>query len=521
MVAELLRLRLQTLVNTVRFGPKRLFTAVIALLLVLVASLAVAGIVSSLRTAPLSDVRALLVGGGSLLLVGYLVVPFATVRPAWSDPRRLALLGVRESHAAVGLALGSVIGLPALALLVLSTGYVRAWNGGGGVAAIAVVSAILAGLTALLLSLVASTVNSVVLTSKRSREFLLVGVVVVVLLAIPLVIDLVRVTIAGARGTGVIADSLAWTPLGAALALPGHVAAGETGRVVADLIIAAATLVVLWFVWRALVSRAFIDQPQPAVLDEHDDLGWFEFVRASPAGAVAGRSLTYWIRDARYRMSLVIIPFLPLLVVPLGIAGVSWHWLALAPLPIMCLILGFLPHNDVAYDSTALWMHVASNTSGLADRVGRLAPPLLVGVPLVVAGAFVATWLHGDPDALPVEIGVSAGLLLSGLGLSSVMSAALPYATVKPHDDPFQQPQSNGASAGWAQSVMIGGALLATVPALWFGIRGLFFDDSTGALWSLLSGVGVGLVVLVAGVAIGARVFSRRAPELLAFTLRS
>ena len=521
MVAELLRLRLQTIANTVRFGPRALLTAVVSVLLVLLASSAVSALAGGLRGAALDDVRALVVGAGSLILVGYFVLPFATVRPPWADPRRLAVLGASESTAAIGLAVGALVGLPALALVVLSPGYVRSWDQGPGIAAVAVLAAIVAGLTAFLLSLVASTLNAVMLTSRRSRQFLLAGGVVVALLVIPLVVDLVRTTWAGAARTGVVADALAWTPFGAALALPGHAAGGDTGRVVADAVVATLTLVGLWLAWRALVARSFVDRPEPDLSDDPTGLGWFEFVSATPAGAVAGRSLTYWMRDARYRMSLVIIPILPLLVVPLGIAGVSWHWLALVPVPLMCLIVGFLPHNDVAYDSTALWLHVATDTRGLADRIGRLAPPLLIGVPLVVVGSTVAVWAFGDWRALWSEVGISAALLLSGLGLSSVMSAAMPYATVRPHDDPFQQPQSNGSSAVVAQTVMIGGALLAAVPALYFAGRDLLGGDTAAGPWSAISGVAVGLIVLVVGVVVGSRVFARRAPELLAFTLRS
>jgi len=521
MVAELLRLRAQTIANTVRFGPRRLATAVVQVLLVLLVSLAVAALVGSLRDSPLSDVRALVVGGGSLLLVGFAVVPFATVRPAWSDPRRLAVLGVPESSAALGLALGALVGLPALALAVLSTGYVRSWGEGSGVAAVAVLAAVLAGLTAFLLMLVASTVNTVVLTTRRSRQFLALGGVVVAVLLVPLVVDLVRTSLPGASGTGVVADALAWTPFGAALALPGHVAVGETGRVVADLAVALLSLALLWTAWRVLVARAFVDQPEPDVAEEATGLGWFDFVHAGPAGAVAARSLTYWARDARYRMSLVILPILPLLVLPLGIAGVSWNWLALVPVPLMCLILGFLPHNDVAYDSTALWLHVATDTRGLADRVGRLAPPLLLGVPLVLLGSLVGVWGFGDWTALLPEIGVSAGLLLSGLGLSSVVSAAMPYPAVRPHDDPFQQPQASGADSVAAQVTMIVGALLLTAPAFWFAGRHLLAGEPGADVWSFAAGVGVGLVALVVGVLVGARVFARRAPELLAFTLRS
>ncbi|WP_314103311.1 ABC transporter permease [uncultured Frigoribacterium sp.] len=521
MVAELLRLRLQTIANTVRHEPRRLLVTVVSILLVLGASLAVSALAGSLRDDPLSDVRALVVGAGSLVVVAYSVLPFARVRPPWSDPRRLAVLGVPEGSAAVGLALGGAVGLPVLALVAVAPGYVRSWGEGQGIASLAVLAVVLAGATAYLASLVAATINSVVLTTRRARQFLVAGGVVVAVLLVPLVIDLVRATLPGGRTSGVVADVLAWTPFGAALALPGHAAVGETGRVVADLVVAVVTLVALWLAWRALVARAFVDQPEPDVADDAAGLGWFEFVRASPTGAVAGRSLTYWMRDARYRMSLVIIPILPLLVVPLGIAGISWHWLALVPVPLMCLILGFLPHNDVAYDSTALWLHVAAGTRGLADRVGRLAPPLLIGVPLVVLGSLVATWLFGDRGALLPEIGVSAGLLLSGLGLSSIVSAAMPYAAVRPHDDPFQQPQAHGSASVTAQVTMIAGAVLATSPSLWFAGRYLLRGQQDADMWSFVTGLAAGVVVLVVGVAIGSRTFTRRAPELLAFTLRS
>ena len=109
MVAELLRLRLHSLANDVRSGPRRWFGAVVAALLVLVASLAVAFLVSGLRASGVDEVRAVVVGGGSLLLLGFAVVPLANVRAPWSDPRRLATLGVPERSAALGLALGAAV----------------------------------------------------------------------------------------------------------------------------------------------------------------------------------------------------------------------------------------------------------------------------------------------------------------------------------------------------------------------------------------------------------------------------
>lgn len=517
MVAELLRLRLQSVANQVRTGPRRWAGAVLAVLAVLVASTAVAALAGELRGAPLDEVRAVVVGGGALVVLGAAVLPLGLVRPPWSDPRRLATYGVPTGTAATGLALGALVGLPTLALVVLSTGYVRAWEG-TDVAVGAAVGAVLAVATAFLAGLVAAGLRVVLLGRTAARRLFAVGLVAVGALAVAVLVDVARAS--GGTGRAGVADALAWTPLGAAVALPGHLADGDGGRVAGDVVVAVLTLVLLGAAWWAIVARGALDgpRPEPTVAPA---LGWFDVVRAGPVGAVAARSLTYWVRDARYRISLVVIPFLPLLVLPLGIAGVEWTWLALVPVPLMCLLLGFLPHNDVAYDSTALWLHVAAHTHGLADRLGRITPALLLGVPVAVGGSALATWLHGDAAAFGAELGVSVCLLLSGLGLSSVVSAALPYAAVRPHDDPFQQPQSTSSTSAWAQTTMIGGAALLTLPTAWWAVRGLLGLDATGATTAAWSGTVTGVVVLVAGVALGARVFTRRAPELLAFTLRS
>jgi len=92
---------------------------------------------------------------------------------------------------------------------------------------------------------------------------------------------------------------------------------------------------------------------------------------------------------------------------------------------------------------------------------------------------------------------------------------------VRPHDDPFQQPQPSGSSSVLAQTLMIGGALVSAVPALYFAALDLLGGDTSAGPWSMVSGIAVGLVVLIVGVVVGSRVFTRRAPELLASALRS
>ena len=123
-------------------------------------------------------------------------------------------------------------------------------------------------------------------------------------------------------------------------------------------------------------------------------------------------------------------PVLLLVVAPPLVAGVSPATVALLPVPIVALFFGWLPHNDVAYDSTAIWMHIASGTRGIADRVGRLVPVVLITVPLLAILIPVTVALHGRWAVLPALTGVAAVLFLSALGLSSIASAAAPYAAM-------------------------------------------------------------------------------------------
>jgi len=354
--------------------------------------------------------------------------------------------------------------------------------------------------------------------TRRARDWGTIVAIVAVVVALPLVVLGVE-TGWGARGAvrlTDLAEALSWTPLGAAFAVPGDAAAGAYGPAVLKLAIALAALALLACgverVTRALVRS--VDRPGRG--RSYSTAGWFDRLPARPASVIAARSLTYWARDPRYVVSLAIIPIVPIVMVAaLGVAGVPAGILALLPLPTVCLLLGWSIHNDLAADSTAIWLHISAGTRGRADRWGRLFPVLALGVPLVVAGAVVSAVFHGSWDVLPGLIGVSASLLLCGAGLSSYMSAAFLYPTTRPGDSPFVHPQSTGALAVFVQAATLLVALLLSAPAIWLFVRATLADPAAQYL-ALLVGVLVGLLVLFGGVAAGGRTFERRGPEILA-----
>ena len=184
------------------------------------------------------------------------------------------------------------------------------------------------------------------------------------------------------------------------------------------------------------------------------------------------------------------------------------------------MLLGWSLHNDTAFDSTAVWLHVASGVRGAADRAGRLVPVLIAGVVVIGLGSAVTVFVLDDWRLLPPLVGVSAALLLGGLGVGSIASARFPYPAVKPGDSPFQQPQSTGTITALVQTITMFGSFLVAAPALAFGALGMLDDPSWYAA-SFAAGVGLGLLVLAGGIALGGRTFDRRGPEILAAALRA
>ncbi|WP_108250363.1 ABC transporter permease [Planctomonas deserti] len=523
MVAHFLGLKLRILANTFKRSPWQLVALIVGLLYGIgVCVVAVLGLIA-LRLADVETARNVVVIGGSLAVLGFLVVPLVVGVEDTLDPRRFSLFGMSTDTLALGLAVAAFVGVPSLVIASVAMSTVATWSRGVGPAALAVVGALLVTLTCVLGARVTTSVAALTLATRRARDTTGIVALVALVLISPAVSLLANVD--WGRDTRVafstLATTLGWTPLGAAWSAPADAAAGDYGAAFLKLLLAAAFVGVLVLGWRALVARMLVTPERESHVKVYGGLGLFDRFAATPTGAIAARSLTYWLRDPRYRATLVMIPILPvLLFIPLSIAGAPAEALWLMPLPFMCLFLGWSIHNDVAYDSTALWLHVASGTRGTADRVGRIVPVALVGIPLVLVGAMVSANFHGDDDVLPSLIGVSSAILFAGIGLSSVMSARFPYPAVQPGDSPFKQPQSSGAVAALLQSVSFLVSLLIASPAIVFAGMELVYGGDWG-LWSLASGVAIAVLSVVVGVAWGGRIFERRGPELLAFATRN
>ncbi|MGC5170921.1 hypothetical protein ACLQ2Q_09720 [Microbacterium sp. DT81.1] len=517
MAAHVLGLRAVMLLGALRGDRTHVARVVLGLLLLAGATAAGCWALLTLTDAPTDVAQTVILFGGSALTLGFALAPLIAGASDPLDPRRFAVFGLRERSLAGILLLAGFVSVPIVAVLALAVCTVIVWEAHGVPVVFGALSALLGVLTCVLLARVCMAITALALRERRSRELSGLLALAIIVVLVPTVVFLASLEWNGQVPTQLesAASLLAVTPFGAAWAIPGVMAQG--GVVWTPVLIALATVLVLAAVWYWLVARLLTTTEGPVSVRERGGLGWFAVAPGTPTGAVAARSLLYWLRDARYLVNVLVVPVAAgLVMVPLLIAGVPLPIVALVPVPIMALFFGWMPHNDVAYDNTAIWMHIASGIHGAADRVGRLIPILLIGIPLLALSIPFAITIYDRWALLPAMIGVCATLFLSGLGLSSIASVVAPYAVSRPGDSPFQQPQRSSAGGAISQAVVLLGAIVVSVPTLWWAWLALTRDISY-AMPTLWAGIGTGLAVLVCGIAIGSLLFRRRGARLMEF----
>lgn len=518
MAAHVLRLRIALLFGALRGDVRHMVRVALGLLVLAGATAAGCWALSSMADADTEVVLAVTVLGGSAVTLGFALAPLIGAADDPLDPRRFALVGLPRGPLAAVLAVAGLISVPVLAVLALAVADAVVWAQHGVPWPAVAVSVVVGVLTCTLLARVCMAVASLFLSERRSRELSGLFLLAVLVVVVPVGVFLASLEWDGAVPTQLAeaVSALALTPIGAVWAFPGLLAEGDD-RAWTSLLVAFATLAVLALLWAWLVKRLLTTTERPASVRERGGLGWFAVAPGTAGGAVAARSLMYWFRDRRYIVNVLVIPIAAAItVVPLVVAGVPLELAILVPVPFAALLLGWLPHNDLAYDSTAVWMHIASGMRGVSDRVGRLVPVLLIGVPLLAVAVPVAISIHGRWALLPAMVGVCAALFFSGLGLSSVSSVVAPYPVSRPGESPFQQPERTTSTGALSQGLVMLGAVLASAPALWYGWIALT-RDVEAAIPSLWAGLAAGLGVLLIGVAAGSILFARRGGRLMEF----
>lgn len=517
MVADLLRLKLTLLRNGLRRSPWQLVGLAIGALYALgLVGTGIAGLVL-LRHADAATAQTVVVLGGAAAVLGWAIVPIiASAADMTLDPARFTTFAVPMPQLLAGLALAGLIGIPGAATSLVALATVATWSRGIPAAAGALAGAVLGVLTCVVVSKVATAGTAGLASSRRFKDASAIAFLIPLVLMGPILAGLTRGIAASTGFLAELAGIVAWTPAGAAWALGGDLAAGNYWQAALKFLIAAATLAALAWLWKLLLQRALVTPPYAGTAKKKSSgLGFFGLVPATPAGAVAARSLSYWLRDPRYAGALVVVPLLPVLLF-FQASQTGFYGILQAVGPLTAFLLAWSIASDVSYDSTAFALHVSTGVRGVDDRLGRAAACLVFALPVVLVFSVAPMFLTGQWQLLPGIVGLSLGVLFSGLGLSSVVSARYTVPVPLPGDSPFKKPPGNVAQTLAVQFGGMAVLLLLVSPevvlvALQLAGGGPVFGWACLALGPVL-----GLALFAAGVRLGGRWFDARSPELLA-----
>ncbi|MBN9178252.1 MAG: hypothetical protein J0I43_12925 [Microbacterium sp.] len=518
MVATVLRLRYRILGNTLARSPWQLVGFCFGALWGLSAlALVGAGSVALAAVHDLTLTRTIVVVAGSVLLLGWVVGPLVVAGVDTTvDAAKLATFPLTTRQLMAVLTATGLTGIPGIATSLAALLSILMWMPWPPAAIVAVPCVLVAVLTCVVATRLAATLSTGLGAGRRGRELIGTIVLAVVIFAGPILSGAVAL-VSGGRDLVAqlqqVAGILAWTPLGAAWAVPGDVAAGEWLLALARLLIALATLGALWVAWRAALERSTDAPPRRAARTVRQGaLGLFGVMPTGGVGATWARSLRGWLRDPRYVRQLILVPLFPILFAFTG--GIDGFLFPASAL-LVAFVLCIAGYSDISYDGTAFASVLASGVRGRQDRLGRVLGAATVGVPLVIVVAVVTAIVSGRAAQLPGILGASLGLLLAGHAVSSVSSALLVTPVAAPGDSPFKTVPGQTFLSGLMVFVVMGACGLLALPALVLGITAMSTASATLGAVALLVGLVVGIAEIAAGIVVGGRTLDRTGPDLL------
>lgn len=475
--------------------------------------------------------------GGGLVVLGWLLLPliFFGVDETL-DPARFALLPLPRRTLVTGLFAAALVSVPAVAVLLASTGLIfTAGVFGGWSAALTQAVGVLAGL--LLCVAAARAVTSAFATMLRSRRVR--DLAAVLLAGAAALIAPVQLAAAAALQDAdwdrlaAVAGVVGWTPFGAPWTIGIEVAQGRVWAAPVKLLITAVTVVALLAWWSRSLESAMIGTTSSGRTSTRSTetgtavtqlfprlLGWLPRGRF---GALVAREARYWWRDARRRANLITLAVIGLFVpvmLNLGSTGLTAGGSPDTSSPVLVTLsmvfVGVLAAatlaNQFGFDGSAYAAHVVVGVPGAVELRARMAAFSLYLLPLVlVISGVLALLVLGQPG----WIGLTAGSLLAtfgaGLAVNTLLSVLGAYSLPE-----TSNPFALNSGAGVARSFLAVLSMLASAVAV---IPMVVAAALLGDVWLWLAlpvGAAYGLGAALLGAYLAGDVLDRRQPELLA-----
>ncbi|MBI5161653.1 MAG: transporter [Micrococcales bacterium] len=515
MVAVLLRLRFRVLATTLARSPLQLVAVILGAIQAVPILLACGAGVIALSGFPPDIVRTTMITAGSLVVVGWLVIPIIVSGVELTlDPHKLAYFPLRPRTLMLAQLLVGLTWVPGGVTLLLALFSAFAYRGSPDVIPVAITAGAVGTLLAVAGSRMAATVTGNLLSDRGVHVRVAVIAALAVVVLGPVVVA-IAVGLGGQGGLDAAAQVMSWSPVGAVWAVPGDLALGRPGEALASAGIAVAGVVAVLAVWRIALGASLGHRGTGALrASQAGRLGAFRIGPSSPAGAVAARSLHYWFHDPRYARQLVIVPMMPaLMLLWAAVTGVEGIGIAAGP-----AVAGLLPlavFAGISFDGTAFAAHLTAGVRGRDDRVGRLAAMLVIAVPATLAVQLAVTAVLNRWEDLPALVGMSIGVLLTALGVVAVSSALLVIPVPRPGRNPFSGAAGAGMTSIGGSYAVTGATLVLASPALVLGILSVVLRSAAVGWVALGAGGVLGLAVLLIGIRIGGALLDRRGPELL------
>ncbi|MFC4943760.1 hypothetical protein [Pseudonocardia sp. GCM10023141] len=390
-------------------------------------------------------------------------------------PENFALLPIRPRALAVGLLGAALAGTaPVVSLIVFSGLLVVAVPAGLAAAAVAVVAVAAQLALVVLLSRVVMAGLGALLGSRRGKDL---GVVLAALVGLAYLPARSAMEQLGPIVVGQTSPAFTavlhglpsgWGPNAVAAAAAGDGWAA-LGWVVA-LAVLDGLLVVAWsrlLVHRLTAGSSTAGPRRAARTDGRRPRR--SLLPDSPLGAVIGKELTMWWRDAQRRALLLTSILIGLLLPAFSLTqGSGPGGLALSALWI-ALFATMQVGNLYGMDGSAVWQTLITPGAARADVRGRQWAWTLIVGPVTLLAAAVLPAVTGDPERYPLLIALVPALLGAGAGTVLLASVRSPFPMAGSRGrNPFASSRSGGDLANvmtrlWLVLLQVSAALPAGV----------------------------------------------------------
>lgn len=452
---------------------------------------------------------------GAVFVIGWIVGPivFSSTSP-FTNPKNFLTYGIPNKDFIPGAVIGGMLAPTGIGTFVLLMTGAVLWGGNPAAIVAGIIAAIIGTAICVLVMQVVVGVLTNVISRRGVRDAIQILLLVPLMLAGFIVLGAIETIQQFWETLPDLAAWIAYTPAGF-LALPGMVAQEQWAMAALHLVVMLAYLVVLLVAYNAIVNRATAAAGTTKER-QRDKTGLGMIGRAdSPMKAIWARSLLYWIKDPRYSASLLVV------VVLIGIAVVQlvaidnseMQFIAKVVPVAIAYIIGFSISADLSYDSTGFSLHVTTGVRGVDDRLGRVFALLTWGLPLVVALTVAMAYSTGTVNELAAWLGLTIGVLLTGLAVSAIVSARYIYPAPPPGASPMAQPEGGMGRTMVIQTLGMLAQLVVALPVVVLAIIALVIGSQAWGIITLMVGVLYGAGMLWVGVRIGAKWYDRALPE--------